>query len=79
MLPPVQGPCDWLRDESFFQPLPQSGLEFILQGHDDHGRVVIAAGFIRHGDEAIRHGGEVFRSSQDVKNVVRADTTGESV
>ena len=79
MLSPVQGACNWLRGESFFQPLPQSGLEFIPQGHDDHGRVVVAAGFIRHGDEAIGYGGEVFRSIEDVKNVVRADTTGESV
>ena len=75
----MQGPCDWLCDESFFQPIPQSGLEFIPQGHDDYGRVVVAAGFIRQGDEAIGHGGEVFRSAEDVKNVIQADTTGESV
>ena len=79
MFPPVQGPYDSLRDESFFQPFPQSGLEFIPQGHDDHGRVVVTAGFVCHDDEAIGHGGEVFRSTEDVKNVVRVDTTGQSV
>ena len=68
-----------LRGEPFFESLPQSGLEFIPQGHDDHSRVILAAGFIRHIDEAIGHGGEVFRSTEDVKNVVRVDTTGESV
>ena len=79
MFPPMQDPFDSLRDELFFQPRPQSDLEFIPQGHDDHGRVVIAASFIRHDYEAIGHGGEVFRSTEDVKNVIRVDTTGKSV
>jgi hypothetical protein len=37
-------------------------LKFISQGYNDHGRVIVAAGFIRHDDEAIGHSGEVFRS-----------------
>ena len=60
MFPPVQDPCESLRDESFFQSLPSSGLELIPQGHDDYGRVVVAAGFIRHQDKAIGYGGEIL-------------------
>ena len=66
MFPPIQGAEDSLRNESFFQPFPQSGLEFIPQGHDDHSRVVVAAGFVRHDDEALGRRGGVdsgFRSA----------------
>jgi hypothetical protein len=65
--------------ESVFESFPQSGLEFIPQGHDDHSRIVVAPGFIRHADEAIGHGGEIFRSTEDVKNVVLVDRASESV
>jgi hypothetical protein len=35
-------------------------VEGISQDHDDYGRIVVATGFIRHGDESIGQGGEVF-------------------
>ena len=75
----MHGLFDSLRDESFLQPFPQSGLEFILQGHDDHRCVVVAAGFVCHDDEAIGHGREVFRPTEDVKYLVLVNTAGESV
>ena len=79
MFPSVQDPRESLRDESFLQSLPQSGLKLIPQGHDDYGRVIVAASFIRHQDKAIGYGGEILRFAENAKNVVLVNRTGKSV
>lgn len=75
----MPSPCEGLRGESFFEPLPQACVALIPQGHKDYSRVVVAPGFIGHDDESIGHGVEVLQSTEEMKDIVRTDSPGQSI